>query len=97
MSEKIIEKLEQMDGKLDKLLTWKEVHKAEHKTIYRDVEEMRGVLFENPGLKAQVQSLMNCKRNISRWREFWLGVLKTVVAAAIISIVLWLMMIYKKG
>ena len=97
MNDVILEKLNEMDVKLDELLTWKAVHKEEHKTVHRDVSEIRDVLFENPGLKAQVQMLMNCKRNISKWKEFWMGVLRTVIAAAIVAILMWLMLIYKKG
>jgi len=97
MSEAIIEKLEVMDGKLDELLTWKAVHKEEHKVIHRDVTEIRETLFDNPGLKSQVQTLMNNKKNISRWRDFWLGVLKIVIGAAIVAVLMWLMLVYKKG
>ena len=93
----VIEKLEVMDGKLDELLTWKAVHKEEHKVIHRDVTEIRETLFDNPGLKSQVQTLMNNKKNISRWRDFWLGVLKIVIGAAIVAVLMWLMLVYKKG
>lgn len=95
MSDEILEKLNEISGKIDELLTWKAVHKQEHKVVYRDVSEIRSVLFENPGLKAQVQTLMNCKRNISKWKEFWMAVLKIVLAAAIVAILMWLMLIYK--
>jgi len=95
MSDAILEKLEEMDGKLDELITWKAVHKEEHKSVHRDISEVRGVLFENPGLKTQVQTLMNCNRNISKWKEFWMGVLRTVLAAAIVAILMWLILIYK--
>ena len=97
MGDPIIEKLDEMDSKLDEILTWKAVHKEEHKIVHRDVTEMRGVLFENPGLKAQVQALVNCKRYTSKWKEFWMGVLRTVLAAAIIGVLMWLMLVYKTG
>lgn len=93
----ILEKLNEMDVKLDELLLFKAVHKAEHKVIDRDVIELRETLFENPGLKAQVQTLMNNRRHISKWRDFWLAVLRTVIAAAIVAVLMWLMLIYKKG
>ena len=96
MNDVILEKLNEMDSKLDELLTWKAVHKEEHKTVHRDVTEIRGVLFENPGLKTQVQTLLNCKRNISKWRDFWMAVLRTVIAAAIVAIIMWLLLVYKK-
>lgn len=97
MGDPILEKLNGMDIKLDELLTWKAVHKEEHKGIHRDVTEIRETLFENPGLKAQVQTLMNSKKHISKGREFWMGVMKTVIAAAVIAFLMWTMMIYKKG
>ena len=97
MTEAILDKLNEMDSKLDELLLWKAVHKAEHKIINRDVTEIRETLFDNPGLKSQVQTLMNSKRHISKWRDFWMGVLRTVIAAAIVAVLMWLMLIYKKG
>ena len=97
MSEEILDKLNQMDVKLDELLTRKAVHKEEHKGINRDVSEIRETLFENPGLKAQVQTLMNNRGYTSKGKEFWMGVLRTVLAAAIVSILMWLMLVYKKG
>lgn len=97
MSDVILDKLTEMDGKLDELLLFKAVHKEEHKVIGRDVTEIRETLYDNPGLKAQMQTLMNCKRNISKWSAFWMGVLRTVIAAAIVAIIMWLMLIYKGG
>ena len=97
MSDPILEKLNEMDVKLDELLTWKAVHKEEHKVIHRDVSEVRETLFANPGIKSQVQTLMNSKRHISKWKEFWMDVLRTVLAAAIVAVLMWLMLTYKKG
>ena len=97
MSDQILEKLGEMDSKLDDLLTWKAVHREEHKGINRDVTEIRDVLFENPGLKSQVQTLVNCKQNMSRWRDFWLWVLRCLVVSGIIMLICWLMVIYKKN
>lgn len=97
MSEAVLDKLNEMDRKLDELLTWKAVHKTEHKVINRDVTEVREVLFANPGIKSQVQTLMNGRRNISKWKEFWMSVLRIVVAAAIVAVLMWFMLIYKKG
>lgn len=97
MSDEVLVKLNGMDDKLDELLLWKAVHQESHKIIDRDVTEVREILFENPGLKSQVQTLMNCKSNTSRWRNFWMTVLKIIVAAAILAVVGWLMGLFKKG
>jgi len=98
MSE-VLDKLNEMDPKLDELLLWKAAHEEGHKTIDRDVDEVRETLFGNgnPGLKSQVQTLMNCKQGISRWRDFWMGVLKVVIAAIIIMVLTWFMVLYQKG
>ena len=96
MSE-VLDKLNEMDPKLDELLMWKAAHEEGHKTIDRDITEIRDTLFENPGLKSQMQTLMNCKQGISRWRDFWMGVLKVVIAAIIIMTFTWLMVLYQKG
>lgn len=97
MSDQILEKLNEMNGKLDKLLQWKAAHEESHKSIDRDMGEVRDTLFDNPGLKSQVQTLMNCKQNISRWRSFWMDVLKLVVVAAVVAVLSWFLFLYKKG
>lgn len=98
MSE-VLDKLNEMDGKLDKLLMWKAAHEEGHKTIDRDVNEVRETLYGNgnPGLKSQVQTLMNCKQGMSRWKDFWMGVLKVVFAALIVTVLMWFMLLYQKG
>lgn len=96
MSE-VLDKLNTMDTKLDELLLWKAAHEESHKTIDRDITEVRDTLFENPGLKSQVQTLMNCKQGISRWTNFWMGVLKVVIAAIIVMVLTWFMVLYQKG
>ena len=97
MSDQILEKLGEMDGKLDELLTWKAVHKEEHRGINRDVTEIRETLFDNPGLKSQVQTLVNCKQGMSRWRDFWMWVLRCLTVSGIVSLIVWLLLIYKKN
>ena len=97
MSDQVLEKLNKMDDKLDELLRWKAAHQESHKIIDRDIIEVRDTLFENPGLKSQVQTLINCKQNISRWRNFWIDVLKFVTVAAIVAVLTWCMVLYQKG
>lgn len=102
MSDQVLEKLEEMNkemnSKLDTLLQWKAVHQESHKTIDRDIVEVRDTLFDNPGgLKSQVQTLMNSKRNVFQWRKFWMGTLQLVVVATIIAVLGWFMFLYKKG
>lgn len=98
MNGEILSKLNEMNSKLDELLQWKAAHQEGHKSIDRDIGEVRDTLFENPGgLKSQVQTLVNCKRNISRWRNFWMDVLRLIVVAVIIAVLGWFLFLYKKG
>jgi len=94
MSE-ILEKLDTIDSKLDELLIWKAGHDKKHESIDRDISEVREVLFDNPGLKSNVEGLLRCKNNMSRWRDFWMYVMKVIIAAAIIAITAWLLKFYK--
>ena len=93
----IFEKLTAMDGKLDELLLWKSVHTESHKSIDRDINEIREELFENPGIKTQVQTLMNGKKQINKSQDFWRSILRKVIETAIIAIIMWFMLMYKKG
>lgn len=89
------ELLKEMNGKLDELLLWKAGHDKGHETIDRDIKEVREVLFDNPGLKSKVERLWNCKKDSFRWRDFWMSVLRTVVATIILGVIVWLLLLYK--
>lgn len=95
MTLEILNKLGEMDGKLDQLLLWKAVHVEEHKTISKEVSEVRDTVYDNPGLKAKVQTLWDCKKDISKRREFWVRVSGIVIAALIIAAIMWAMSLYK--
>lgn len=100
MTAEILSKLETMDSKLDKLVTWKAVHEKEHETVNRDLDETRVTLYGEPGqrgLQANVESLLNCKKSVSRWRDFWMAIVKIVAAAVIIAAVAWAVSLYKSN
>lgn len=92
---KIYEKLDLIDSKVDRLLIWKAEHVKAHELVERDVADNRAALFENPGLISKVYTLWNCKSNITKWRKFWLEILKYLVVAGIVGIVTWLLLFYK--
>jgi len=79
----IYSKLEVVDDKVDKLLIWKAEHSKEHETVGRDIEEVRTILFENPGLKSQVERLWNCKKDVTnqrtKRRNFWMWILRLLI------------------
>ncbi len=95
MSEQILKKLNEMDGKLDEIKTWQAVHSKGHEALDNDVKEVREVIFENPGLKARVQTLWECKRSISKRKEFWGRVLSIVIAAVVVAAIMWFVSLYK--
>jgi len=83
------------DGKVDQLLIWKAEHTKEHTLVERDVADNRAVLFENPGVISKVNTLWNCKHDITEWREFWLGTLRYLIVAVVVAVVGWLLLLYK--
>lgn len=93
--ERIYEKLDLIDSKVDKLLIWKAGHVKAHELIERDVADNRATLFENPGLISKVDTLWNYKSDTTKWRKFWLEILKYLVVASIVGIVTWLLLLYK--
>ena len=93
--DQIYAKLEDIDGKVDELLIWKAAHITQHKTISRDIDDVRETLYENPGLKARVQTLWNGRKHTATWQDFWLFILRYLIAAAIVGITIWFLSIYK--
>jgi len=98
----IYEKLETIDGKVDNVRLWQATHTEKHNTIDRDITEFRDTLYHNPeGLVAKVNKLLNCKNYFKNGREFWMniaaGIIKVVAAGCILSVIGWLLFIYKKN
>jgi len=94
----IYTKLQEIDGKCNQLLEWKAVHSEHHKSLGRDIGEIRNCLFgENPGLVNRVQQLWSCKSNITTWKDMVFGILRITIAAGIISLIVWLLTIYKSS
>ena len=97
MSEEILKKLDEANDKLDLLLQWRAGLEERCKAHLEKTEEVRTVLFENPhGLVCRVDKLTQCKKSITEWREFWIYILKVVLAAAIISLAGWLFFVYSE-
>ena len=93
---RLYEKLEQVDHKVDKLLQWKSAVDERCRAHRGLTDEMHRTLYSNPsGLEQEVARLVNCKTNISRWRDFFLFILKIVIASSIIGITAWLLQMYR--
>ena len=85
-----------LNGKVDELLVWKEVHNQKHISLDRDLTGVRDTLYGNPGgVLSKVERLWNCKVNISRWQTFWMQVLRGVLTASIFGVIVWALMMYK--
>ena len=96
MTTEIIKKLDSANEKLDTILQWRAGLEERCKAHNLKTDEMRKVLFDNPdGLVARVNRLNNCKESLSRWRDFWMYVLKAVIIAFIIGFATWLFTIYR--
>jgi len=93
--EKVYQKLDLIDGKVDELLIWKATHVQAHEALERDVADHRSVLFENPGVIEKLNTLWNCKSSLSEYRRFWLDILKYVIITIVVATITWLLMIYR--
>lgn len=92
---KIYDQLNVIDSKLDELLIWKAEHITAHTLVERDVADNRAALFENPGVISKINTLWNCKSNITARKKFWLEILKYLIVAGIVTVVTWLLLLYK--
>jgi hypothetical protein len=83
-------------GRLDGLLRWQAAHDEAHKTITRDVTEIRSELYGNgnPGMKLRLQRLDDAVPG-NRLRAFVGSVAEKVLANGILAFVVWLLWIYK--
>jgi|GEM_PF-6169926 len=89
-------KLDAANEKLDLMLQWKagfEERCIAHRT---QTDEVRVALFGKNGLVRRVNGLNYCKESISRWKDFWMYVLKIVIVTFIISLAGWLLFIYRE-
>ena len=97
--EQIFEKVESIDGKVDELLTWKAVVEVQCKAHRQQTDEVRTTIYgdekNNVGIKTKVQNLLNCKKQITKQRDFWLGVLRNILSYGAVALGAWLLFIYK--
>lgn len=99
MPTKIEEKLDTANDKLDLILQWKAGFEERCIAHRAQTNEVRVVLFgkdNKDGLVRCVNGLNQCKESLSRWRNFWMYVLRIVVATFIISLAGWLLFIYRE-
>lgn len=79
-------------GKVNELVEWKAGLSERCEAHREKTEELRDVVFGNPGgLRSKVEKLWNCKNGITRWRDFWMYVLKIIVAAGALGLIAWLL------
>jgi len=96
-SDKIYEKLDIIDNKVDQLLIWKAEHTKQHEMLERDVADNRSVLFENPGVIDKLNYLYNDANKHRVFSNFWLDILKYIIIAGTVAVVTWLLVLYKQS
>ncbi len=94
-AEDVYKKLDIIDVKVGQVLIWKAKHETAHELLERDIGDSRAAIFENPGLISKVSTLWNCKKDTTKWKEFWFGILRYLVVAVIVGVVAWLLVLYK--
>jgi len=98
----IKEQLEEVDGKCSELLEFKAVHTEAHKALDARQAGFKKTLYgddNGTGLTYKVEKLLQCKQTFKTAAErrsgFWLGVLRTLITAAIIGVTAWLLSVYQ--
>lgn len=87
---------EKVISKLDELLIWKATLDERCKAHRKETNDVRETLYGNPnGVVKKVNTLWNCKKYASKWKDFWMYVLKVVVATGVIALIGWLLLVYK--
>lgn len=88
--------LQSIDRNVNKLLQWKAALDERCEAHRQQTNDVRKTLYGNPnGVIKKVNTLWDCKKYASKWKDFWMYVLKVVVAAGVIAVVGWLLLVYK--
>jgi hypothetical protein len=88
--DRIILKLEQIDGKVDELLLWKSALDVRCEAHREKTDRMEETLYGNPGMESQVAKLSNFANN-AKFRKKWLmSILAIVIATLATATILWL-------
>lgn len=91
--------LEEINKNVNELLIWKSALDVRCEGHRKDTTEVRATVYGNPGstsgLQFEVTRLVNGGKNRSRWRDFWVFVLRSCLVAAIIGIGICLLRLFK--
>lgn len=91
------DKLEEIRSGVGELLQWKAALDVRCETHREKTDSLHSTVFgnpdsaDNPGLKTNVQGLMDFKNSRKRSREWLMDVVKVVAAALLIAVILWIM------
>jgi len=93
------EVLSKINNNVDELLRWKFALDARCKAHREQTNELRKTIYGNPGrtngLQFETSRLTNSGKRLKKFKEFWIFILKILLITGIISIVTWLLQIYK--
>ncbi len=96
--QQILDTVQATGKKVDELVKW-QVAMDEKCLAHRgQTDDLKLTVYGNPGnngLKDKVLKLWCCKKSMSRWRDFWMGVWRLVAAGLIIAVGTWLFLLYK--
>jgi hypothetical protein len=99
--QQVLDKLEEIDGKLDDLLRWKAGLDERCSGQREKTEELRREMFAADGLKQKVQRLWNCKGalrdKVAMWQDFGMYVLKALIVAGLLAAIAIVMKVYKSS
>ena len=96
--DQIYKTVQETSKKVNELVEWKAGMDEHILNQDRMINGVRKTVYGNPnnGLVGKVQRLLNGKENSTSWEIFWLYILRIVIAAGIIGVIGFLLMLYAK-
>lgn len=96
--DQIYQAVQETNSKVNELVEWKAGMDERMSNLVEMTKGVRRTVYGNPnnGLVGKVQQLLNCKESSMSWRNFWLYILRVVIAAAILGVMGFLLVLYAK-
>ena len=91
--------VKEVNTKMDRLTEWKGAIEQRCQDRGETISGFKQTLFGNPekqdGIVSKVQTLMNCKKQITSRKEWVLNIAGGVLKWVIVVIIIWLLMMWK--
>ncbi len=95
--EDVYNRLGTVDDKMDTIIKWSGTVDERCRNHLEETKDLKNTLYANPtGIVANVNRLLNGRKDRAKWKDWAMRVLGTLVTAFTLSFIYWLLFIYKK-